>query len=150
MATKNLARTVTEGGRSGRWAERYSTRVERQRVRRYLDRIDNADEALDLGVGPERRNDWWGTSFSDRLQPVRRFLAARAGQPWDDVFSELCSKFDRRTIKGWHLVDSHVLRHMVAVPRGVSSLWPWVVYPPRSGAWVDERGVLRYLQRKRG
>lgn len=146
MATRNLARTVTEGGRAGRWRERYSTRVERQQFRRYL-RVTSADEALDLGVRPERRNDYWGTSFTDRLKPVERFLAARAGRPWDDVFSELCSKFDRRSLLGWHLIDGHVLRHLVGF--SASSGRYYLSFPPRSGAWVDERGILRYTQRKR-
>lgn len=153
MATKNLARTVTEGGRNGREMERFSTRIERRKNRHRLQRIESAldaDESYDLlgKVWPDRRNDWWGTSFSDRLNPVERFLQARAGQPWDKVFSELCEKYDRRSLKGWHIIDGHVKRNMVAVP-GQRLLFGGSNYPPRSGAWVDHHGILRYTQRSK-
>lgn len=35
------------------------------------------------------------------LSPLRRFLAAQVGRPWDKVFSEICSRFGRTSaVKG--------------------------------------------------
>ncbi len=152
MATRNLARTVVEGGRKGRDYDRWGTRIERRNSKHQLQRIEtgrDAEEsyALQGKVCPGRRNEW-GTSFSDRLTAVERYLQANAGRPWDKVFSELCSKYDRRSLKGWHMIDGHVKDHMVRLP-GAMYLFGGSAYPPSSGAWVDHHGILRYTQRKR-
>jgi len=53
--------------------------------------------------------------FSDHLSPLRRFLYRKVGQPWDDVYSELCDRLDITTLSGqhilshlWHFVERHV------------------------------------------
>ncbi len=141
MATRNLARTVVERGRSKstRDMEAFHHRSERQAARRVLARIQTIDDAIEAPVVEERRQDW-DDGFADSLSVAERFLQARAGRPWDDVYSELCSKYDRNTTKGRHLIDLHIIR-MVERPK-----WPWVPFPPRSGAWVDEHGILRFKQ----
>jgi hypothetical protein len=151
MATRNLARTVVEGGRKGRFIERVFTRSQRKLTRQQLHGIDCARDAEEsfavMGkVYPDRRDHWWGTDFADRLTAVERYLQANAGRPWNKVFSELCSKYDRRSLKGWHMIDGHINNHMVAKP-GKRFLFGGSNYPPRSGAWVDAHGILRYTQR---
>lgn len=54
-------------------------------------------------------------SLSDCLGPLRRFLRSKVGQPWDDVYSELCRQLDTKTMAGqhvlshlWHYVERHV------------------------------------------
>ena len=32
-----------------------------------------------------------------RLGPLRRFLRSKVGQPWNDVYSEMCQRLDRNT-----------------------------------------------------
>lgn len=51
----------------------------------------------------------------DNLTPLKRFLFSRVGQPWNDVYSELCRRFDKRTLTGYHLfehLESLVVRHV--------------------------------------
>ena len=45
--------------------------------------------------------------FDDHLGPLKRFLAARVGRPWDEVWSELCQHLDRRG-----LLQEHVFVHL--------------------------------------
>ena len=144
MATRNLARTVVEGGRHGRDDERAFTRSQRKGTKQQLYGITSARDADEsyavMGTVYPERHGWAGTSFADRFKAVERYLQTNAGRPWNKVFSELCSKYDRRSVKGWHLIDGHLLRHMVRPSEGG---------PPTSGAWVDRHGILRYTQWKR-
>jgi hypothetical protein len=45
--------------------------------------------------------------LSDHLGPLRRFLRSHIGQPWNDVYSELCQQLDTNTMAGQHVL-SHV------------------------------------------
>ncbi len=43
--------------------------------------------------------------------PFDRFLESRLGRPWDDVYSEICAEFDRRSYVGYRFLrdlDWHV------------------------------------------
>ena len=128
MATKNLARTIVEGGRST-----YSTLDRRGRNRRErrlrFDTDGNVVVGRSRGVGHK--------GFADRLAPLQRWLERSLGRGWSNVYRDFCGRFDRRTMKGWHLED-HLLQ-MVGKGR-----FPW-------GAWffVDDRGILRRQPRQR-
>jgi hypothetical protein len=136
MATKKLSRTVVEGGRRGRWEERYADRRVKRAIKRKLSAGDQDPH--------DPRCRYWGSEFSDKLQPVYGYLRKNAGRPWDKVYSELCQRYDRRTLKGWHLLSAHIDRHMVD---GHGERWPWVVHG--YGPYIDRHGILRYTQRKR-
>uniref|UniRef100_A0ACD5GVA2 Uncharacterized protein n=1 Tax=Desertifilum tharense IPPAS B-1220 TaxID=1781255 RepID=A0ACD5GVA2_9CYAN len=41
--------------------------------------------------------------FSDHLVPLRRLLRSKVGQHWDDIYSELCQRLDRKTVIGQHV-----------------------------------------------
>ncbi|MGA7933029.1 MAG: hypothetical protein WCA35_05735 [Kovacikia sp.] len=43
--------------------------------------------------------------LSDHLGPLRRFLRSKIGQPWNDVYSELCHRLDGSTMAGQHVLD---------------------------------------------
>lgn len=43
--------------------------------------------------------------LSDHLGPLRRFLRSKVGQPWNDVYSELCHQLDSSTMAGQHVLD---------------------------------------------
>lgn len=45
--------------------------------------------------------------LSDHLGPLRRFLRSHLGQPWNDVYSQLCQQLDSSTMAGQHVL-SHV------------------------------------------
>ncbi len=42
--------------------------------------------------------------LSDHLDPLRRFLRSKVGQPWNDVYSELCQRFKTNTMAGQHVI----------------------------------------------
>ena len=56
--------------------------------------------------------------FSDNLNPLQRFLLSRVGKPWNEVYSELSRRFDKRTLTGYHLfshVETLVAQHVEIV-----------------------------------
>lgn len=146
MATRNLARTVTEGGRA-RWyrdMERFGTRSERTGVKHRLRKM-TVEGGEDFSNQPRRWHDY-DDGFRDKFGAVHKWLASQAGRPWDKVFSELCRRYDRRTLKGWHLIDGHVNRsYFVAKETDPYNLGG--AFPPREGHWVDRHGILRFTPR---
>jgi hypothetical protein len=49
--------------------------------------------------------------LSDHLGPLCRFLRSKVGQPWNQVYSELCQRLDSNTMTGQHVLD-HVLDYV--------------------------------------
>ncbi len=45
--------------------------------------------------------------FNENLAPLRRFLDANVGRPWNKVYSEICQHVDRSNV-----VQKHVLTHL--------------------------------------
>jgi hypothetical protein len=43
--------------------------------------------------------------FSDLLGPLRRYLRAQVGRPWDKVWSEITQTLDSRSLTGQHIFD---------------------------------------------
>jgi hypothetical protein len=146
MATKNLSRTVIEGGRA-----RYNQRVRRdsnKKARRAANttclkmRADLSGDGIDLA----RRRPVW-KEFDDKLGPARRWLAAQVGRPWDKVRGEIFARFDTRTTPGRHIIFCHMLPWVEpSEPRDPNrrSHYPTFV--------VDRHGILRWLvdRRSRG
>jgi len=53
--------------------------------------------------------------LSDHLGPLRRFLQSKVGQPWNDVYSELCQRLKTNTMAGQHVIGhiwDYVERHV--------------------------------------
>jgi len=90
-----------------------------------------------------------GTDFS----LMRRFLRSRIGQPWNDVYSEICEKADYRSHSGHHLrewlgylVDQNctIVDGVVADERGI-----------KIGVWWDqfyvhpEKKTLEFSEHRR-
>lgn len=46
-------------------------------------------------------------SFNEHLGPLRRFLDANVGRPWDKIYSEICQFVDRGNV-----VQKHILTHL--------------------------------------
>jgi hypothetical protein len=128
MATKNLARTVVEGGR-----DTYSKLYRRLRNRRERRlRFDLEGDAIN-----GQRRLAGSRDFADRLAPLERWLGSNVGRGWSNVYHEFCERFDERTMKGWHLRD-HLLGLLGA------GRFPW-----GSPFLVDPRGILRCRPRRR-
>ncbi len=133
MSTKNLARTVIEGGRwhRNRWDRRYSNAQERAHERVVSTGLLTAVD-LDGRLYPQRRVVYRG--FSDKLAPARRWLASQVGRPWSKVRSELFARFDTRTTAGRHILFDHLLEEVsTGAPDSVS----YADYA------VDRHGILR-------
>lgn len=62
--------------------------------------------------------------LSDHLGPLRRFLRSQVGQPWNDVYSQLCQRLDPSTMAGRHVIDhvwDYVERHVEIIDGGFYS-----------------------------
>jgi hypothetical protein len=109
VSRKNLSRTVIEGGRyySNSYFRRGSHGIERATTRQWLEQIALDVEEADARVVPVRPH--VGKMFRDKLAPAHRWLVSQVGRPWSKVYSELCARFDTRTVAGRHVVYDHML-----------------------------------------
>jgi hypothetical protein len=98
-----------------------------ERPRRWKDGYTAAARLRSDHGGPTRlgtRAGYGYRSLNENLAPLRRYLRAQVGRPWDKVFSEICANIDRR-----NTVQQHIHRHIrsfIAVDVGY-----------RDGQWVD-------------
>lgn len=146
MSTKNLARTVIEGGRSGhdKYERRISLRELRNRNRRYCHGVKIGAVDYEARPAPARVYTYRFRDeiHADKTQPCRRFLASRAGRRWDDVHAEIVRRFDTNTLPGRHIVRDHLVAS-VALPDDHRYLTYWYAgHGPKF--WVDEHGVLHH------
>lgn len=87
-------------------------------------------------------------NFSDHLAPLQRYLAAQAGRPWDEVWSDICKVLKGSGLQAQH-VKQHVKLEVGGIPHSGETYFPadaW--HKPRSGyrqyyVYVDEEGILR-------
>ena len=146
MSTKNLARTVIEGGRRhfNQFERRHSNQVARVRTRAALARFASSEhaeaEADELLLEPRRSV---GREFHDKLGPVERWLAAQAGRPFRKVHEELFGLFDIRTLAERHVVLDHLLPGRFLREDGT-----WTVHR-RIEFSIDRHGILRARRRNR-
>lgn len=142
MATKNLARTVIEGGRSGHYQSDvdFNERSDRRAVKRFCGKVANDIEEYEDLVVPKRQPVY--PDFADKLRPVYRFLDSHLGEPWDDVRSLVFARFDTRTTPGRHVLFDHLLREVRTGPE--------VGYERYARWYVDENGLLQRKKEPRG
>lgn len=81
-----------------------------ERPRRGKDGYSNAkrlrndwDSPMHLGT----RAGYGGRNLNENLAPMRRYLHAQIGRPWNKVFSEICADIDRR-----NTVQQHIHQHI--------------------------------------
>jgi hypothetical protein len=139
MATKDLARTVIEGGRT--YFNSFSRRHSHRRPRAHWT-VLRSRLLLDPGLHDDPyvappAHEW--RQFHDKLGPVYRFLESRVGRRWDDVRSEIARKFDIRTVAGRHIVFDHLLGSVARCGD-----------PARGERFeIDASGVLRRKRRRK-
>lgn len=148
MSTKNLARTVIEGGRTQsskdvrRECIKYTRRQYKSYIRRGLADPEHFDEFADFHY---RERDV--RSQKDKTNPTERWLDKHVGQPWDQVYSKLKKVFDPRNVAQRHVVYDHMLRSVT--DNGVTCEYPLRNYggttAPETpyGLYVDADGILR-------
>jgi hypothetical protein len=118
MSTKNLARTVIEGGRIGssKYERRNSHNEERAAARDFCKRaVIDPESAEEFDIEPKTKA---YKEFSDKLRPMYRWLAAQVGRPWKEVHSEIFKTFDTRTTAGRHITFDHLLPSIVDTNSG--------------------------------
>lgn len=152
MSTKNLARTVIEGGRRNVYERRKTSKDLRAAARAYLSRINQDWENWDEEAEPELTPE--GKEFSDKLSPMYRWLDAQVGRVWAEVRSEVFEKFDTRTTAGRHITFDHLLSSVVDTTSGFNK-WGRIVDPEipivkgdsyrgyYSEYYVDQNGILK-------
>jgi len=134
MATKNLARTVIEGGRTGSYKAEVDDSYGRERTasRAYLRTVERDPEAADEIVAPKRRVAY--AEFADKLGPLESFLKSCIGKPWNKVYAMIRERFDIRTTPGRHIVFDHLLSQVSRSNEPFRRFSKYV---------VDDHGILR-------
>lgn len=143
MSTKNLARTVIEGGRCKHYKSDVlkTARAERAQEKTYLRAVSKDPELADAVVAPKRQP--ISLCFADKLGPVYSFLETRLGRSWDKTFRLLKQRFDTRTTPGRHVVESHILAEIAPSEAAVQRRsWTSFRY------FIDARGLLRQVKRE--
>lgn len=77
--------------------------------------------------------------FTDKLNPLRKYLRKQAGRPWDDVYSELREHLDFRSVSGLHIWDhvkQEVELHCVAYGKAIWQRGRYGSGGPVSGLYV--------------
>jgi hypothetical protein len=94
----DMPQLLVERGHSGRsWSPRQPKGwTSRCRFR------DGEDDPREAWLPPRYR-----PSFSENLNPLRRYLAAQVGRPWDKVYAEIRSRIDTG-----NAVQYHILQHL--------------------------------------
>ncbi len=78
-------------------------------------KISAKKDALGKGIGHYGE----GKEQSDLFGPMKRFLHSKVGQPWNDVWSEICEH--NKDFMGEHLklhLDQYVERHLTRIENG--------------------------------
>ena len=79
--------------------------------------------------------------LSDHLGPLRRYLRSHVGEPWNDVYSDLCQRLDTNTMAGQHVLShvwDYVERHVELI-EGVPHRKPyWIRGGPLDKTYRDQ------------
>jgi hypothetical protein len=111
-----------------------------ERPRRWKGRDAFAARLRDDFDGPIRlgmRAGYDSRELNENLAPLRRYLHAQIGRPWNKVFSEICAGIDRRNTVQQH-IHQHI-RDFIAIDVGV-----------REGRLVDLAARSGFLRRDSG
>jgi hypothetical protein len=101
----------------------------------------------------------WRPSFSENLAPLRRYLEAQVGRPWDKVYAEIRAQVNADTAVQYHILQHIYDRLVVSVWREADgTLWyqsRWGQPYPLSQSWsarlyvCPDTGILRRVKRRR-
>ena len=118
MSTKNISRTINEGGRASyakdRRKEYHSltrakTRDWLSKVRQDLSITEDSDHYTNVKNVATKRS---LRDFADKTAVVNRWLFRNVNQPWNDVKSKIISMFDTNTVTGHHNAYDHFINNV--------------------------------------
>lgn len=92
----------------------------------------------------------WDSGTANKSQVLEKFLHARIGQRWNNVYSEICERIDKRTHQG-HTVMEWLSWNVEIKPQFDESGQPfsntrWIGMSAVHGFYVDQEGFLRYAR----
>lgn len=138
---KDMARMTCEAGTRGADGYNMHHRKQRAKVRQYLSRcLDDPGYWYEY-QDPQDHFDYWAydTEPDYNTSFLYSYLDSKCGEKWNDVWSELCHKYDRRIYRNYrmlYLIDYNV---QTAPDYRRSELDPWWF-----GTYhVREDGILR-------
>lgn len=114
------ARTQSSN-RSRKWAKKY----------KYVPDCDYEDEITRVHGSRRWQYGYDYKQSTDVLGPLKGYLRSKVGQPWDEVYSEICKYMDRRSTVG-----AHIFTH----------LWQYV----DKNCWIGEKTGKVYTDGDRG
>jgi len=98
----DMAKVIVERARWGSWRGSAKTKL----------RVRPQDDYEEKDFGPSRHSasakrqyGWNAKDPSDRLGPLQRFLHHRVGRHWNEVYHEIKTSTDTRTVLGHHLLS---------------------------------------------
>jgi len=100
----DMGKVLVERPRLGRnRAEKWPGKGYRKRLKKYQEAGDSPPRR----EGMKHSYGYGIKHFNEHLGPLRRFLDANVGRPWDKVYSEICKHVDRGNV-----VQKHILTHL--------------------------------------
>lgn len=135
-----------------RGSRRWSTKAMKNWNARCRFRIPE-DEGSESPLAPR-----WQPEFSENLAPLRRYLEAQVGRPWDKVYSEIRTQVNTDTAVQYHILQHLYDRLVVQVWWGKDGgLWheQWGQHRPLSESWrvrlyvCPDTGLIRRVKRRR-
>lgn len=100
MSEHRLSEIVIERPRSGMKISRKKLKGFRKELQRITEEATEDGLFNPYLIKARKKSKY----LSDHLGPLRRFLRSKLGQPWNDVYSELCQKLDHNTMAGQHVI----------------------------------------------
>ena len=122
---------------TGRTGKDYDDVAKVQITGKSIDELDDLPEQEGI---KKRLKGGWGAQLADRIEPLRKFLRANVGRPWDKVFSEICEHADLRSLRGKHLRE-HVDSEVDTWNKRQSKLQ--ARWSRARAFYADEHGILR-------
>lgn len=104
---------------------------------------------------PMNRNSYYNEKeFSDRLNPLMRFLRRNVGRPWDKIYSEICKQLSVKKHMHNHLRDH--IKDMIWFncqfdTRNIPYYWlggDRFIRLSINDLYIDRNGILRVVTKK--
>lgn len=103
MSTKNLTRTIVEGGKNSYWKDK---KHQERKVNRKREKLFCSGHSED--IKPVKAYDLdIKESFADKLNPLSRLVskAKQKGTSYNDLYGYLLRKYGRKGMKNHHMLD---------------------------------------------
>ncbi len=146
---KDMNKVLIERPRRGGRGKQRKTfeKVSRPRHKDFLDcGIENDQRPGKESMRKKHKVNGDPKEFSDLLGPLAKFLISRVGQPWNDVWSEICQVLTGNGLQAAH-VKGHVKQMVGGVPHSGETSFrneDWFSGDSRWGqaVYVNEEGIL--------